>query len=608
MKVIATLWHALTPPERRQLAWLVPVAVLAAAFEVAGIAAIAPFLTLVGDPGAISDGGMLEWFYTRLAFDDERAFLVALGGLSLAVLIISNVVAAAATFLMQLRIEGWGRSLSTRLLQSYLRQPYTFFLRRNTSELGKNILSEVRNVVNGIISPLIQLIARGVSTLFVIALLVVLDPVLALVAMSAFAATYLLIYALARSRLNSIGQARVQANSGRFKLASEAMSVVKDLLLLRRTQHYVDSFERSADAYAGANVRYHLIAILPRYALETVAFGGVLLMVLSLLQSGRGLDHVLPIIGVYAFAAYRLMPALQAIFAAAASLRFNAPALEAVARELTSDQREDRPIDAAKSTEYHQSPLPVNASIELRNITFWYPGGREPVLKGLDLTIAARSTVGLVGPSGAGKTTVADLILGLFEPAGGTVSIDGQPLTEADLPRWQRTLGYVPQHIYLTDDTVAANIALGLPPNMVDREAVERAARTAQIHDFINAELPLGYDTVVGDRGIRLSGGQRQRIGIARALYQDPAVLVFDEATSALDGATEAGVMKAIEALKGSRTILIIAHRMTTVMACDDVALIEDGVVTASGTFTELLRSSRTFQRLAGKQHSGVVS
>jgi len=597
----------LTSGERHQFIWLIPLVVIAAAFEVAGIASIAPFLTLVGDPGAIAENDVLAWLYTRLSFPDEQAFLVALGGFSLAALVISNVVAAATSYIMQARIEDWGRSLSTRLLKAYLAQPYAFFLRRNTSELGKNILSEVRNVVNGIINPLIHLVARGVSTVFVIGLLVAVDPVLAVLTMAVFASAYWVIYTLTRARLSRIGEERVRANTYRFKFASEAMSVVKDLLLMRRTTHYVASFESSAREYAGANVRFHLISIIPRYALETIAFGGVLLMVLTLLRSGRGLDHVLPLIGVYAFAAFRLMPALQAVFAAATSLRYNSAALFSVAQELTVDATANSTSTAPVTPACDMAPLLVNDALEFRNITFTYPGSREPVLRGFDLSIAARSTVGIVGPSGAGKTTAADVVLGLLEPGSGEIVIDGHTLDAADIPRWQRSIGYVPQHIYLTDDTVAANIALGLPPKSVNRDAVERAARTAQIHDFIVTELPHGYDTIAGDRGIRLSGGQRQRIGIARALYQDPTVLVFDEATSALDGVTEAGVMSAIEALKGSRTIVIIAHRMTTVMACDLVVLVEDGVASASGTFASLLRSNTTFQRLAGEQKRGVA-
>ena len=286
------------------------------------------------------------------------------------------------------------------------------------------------------------------------------------------------------------------------------------------------------------------------------------------------------------------MPALPQIYQAATQLRVAGPALAALHQELSSFQ--------AANTQYlHLSPLPLTQAIRLNQVSYRYPNAPQPALKGIDLTIPAHSTVGFVGATGSGKTTAVDVILGLLEPQEGALNIDGQPITDTNRRQWQQTIGYVPQHIYLADDSVAANIAFGVNAEDIDQRAVERAAQIANLHEFVVEDLPQGYATTVGERGVRLSGGQSQRVCIARALYHNPRVLILDEATSALDNLTEQAVMEAIDALAHQKTIILIAHRLSTVKNCDQIVFLEQGAVKARGTFDELTKSNAQFRLMA---------
>ena len=318
---------------------------------------------------------------------------------------------------------------------------------------------------------------------------------------------------------------------------------------------------------------------------------------LYLLLRGSLLE-VMPMIGLYAFASYRLLPALGEIFGGIAKIRTSLAPLDNLHDELRQQ------AVAAGASRDEIEALPLRDRLEMRGVTFRYHPDQEPILAGFNLVVPANTSVAFVGATGSGKTTTIDILLGLLTPESGQILVDGAALTAEKLPQWQKSLGYVPQHIYLSDDTVAHNIAFGVPYHRVDRRAVERAARIANIHDFVVTELAEGYDRVVGERGIRLSGGQRQRLGIARALYHDPDVLVFDEATSALDNVTEVNVLQAVERLARTKTIIMIAHRLSTVRKCDRIFVLDKGRIVAQGSYDELLQSSPKFQAMA----SGAAS
>jgi ABC-type multidrug transport system fused ATPase/permease subunit len=348
-----------------------------------------------------------------------------------------------------------------------------------------------------------------------------------------------------------------------------------------------------------------VVSKLPKYALETIAFGGILLILLYSVRVSASISETLPMLSLFAFAGYRLLPRLSDLFAAAVQIRFNLPALQHLHEQLCADES-DEVVSQRPLTDVRSEGLELRHSLVLNNVSFTYEGAQEPALSDVNLEIRRNQTVGLVGRTGAGKTTLVDVILGLLDPTAGCLEADGSHLKGEGLQQWKRICGYVPQEIFLCDNSIRENIAFGIPEDEIDQSMVEQAARTAQIHELI-ARLPAGYDTVVGDRGVRLSGGQRQRIAIARALYNNPQVLILDEATSSLDGATEAAVMEVISKLGRAKTLIIIAHRLSTVRACDSIYLLQGGRCVANGTYDELVRDNPHFRLLAGLDDSHPI-
>jgi ABC-type multidrug transport system fused ATPase/permease subunit len=375
---------------------------------------------------------------------------------------------------------------------------------------------------------------------------------------------------------------------------------MKELMILGQAEAYQERFTKCSALYAKNQWVSAAIGQAPRYAIESIAFGSVILLVIYLLATHQDFSEALPLLALYAFTAYRLLPAFQQLFTSATAVRFNMASLEAVEDKLRATNRaqvlESNPKANSLTIE---TVKPLQQKIELRNLVFQYPNGAPPLLNNLNLTIPRHATVAIVGGSGAGKTTLVDIILGLLKPQSGSVLVDGTPITPRNVNAWQKHLGYVPQSVYLSDDTLAANIAFGVASGDQDIDRVEDAARIANLHDFVVSELPNGYETMVGERGVRLSGGQRQRIGIARALYSDPDILILDEATSALDSLTEDVVSEAIRDVFHKKTVIMIAHRLRTVRQADVIYLLENGSIADRGTYSDLLGRNDVFRRMA---------
>ncbi len=590
---LSKMLDLMTPEQRRRLILLVPAVTANALVQVIGIASIMPFLALVSSPESISENAILRWAYETLGFTSTGPFLVFVGVAVLVLMIGSNGFAAWTH--LKLMYFSWDMNhlLSVRMLKEYLYKPYVYYLNQNTSGLAKNILGEVKQAVSGYLVSGMTLVAQSLSALFILVLLVLVNPVLATVTFVFLGGSYFLVFGLMRRRLTDAGRRRSAADKQRYKAANEALLGAKEIKLLGKEQPFLKRFVRPSRNYGRAMAKQQVYALLPRYAFETLAFGGMLLIVLYLLVREQSMAGLLPTLGVYAFATYRLLPALQSIFGSVSSMRFSMTSVEILHADLeVSPPARGVDRDAVE-------PLPFRSRLELQDVTFAYPNAPRPVFKGFDLAVDARTSVALVGATGSGKTTAVDLLLGLLSPHEGRLVVDGVPVTDANLQSWQKNLGYVPQHIFLADDTVAANIAFGVPTKQIDRAAVEDAARKANIHDFIVEQLPDGYDTEIGERGIRLSGGQRQRLGIARALYDDPDVLVLDEATSALDNVTEDSVFHAVNEIGKTKTVVMIAHRISTIRGCDVIHLLSDGKIIARGTYEDLIERSPEFRTLA---------
>jgi len=631
----------LSRKEKRRLLLLLPLIALVGLFQVFSILSVLPFISVVSQPELIQTNSRLNWLYQTLGFTTTNNFLVFLGGVVLAFIVISNAIIALTNYLQIRFAAGVYQNLSLRLLGRYLYQPYVWFLGRNTAGLNKNILEEVNTFTDGVMVPGMQLLANAVVSSMILLLLLVVDWRLSLVVMCTLGGFYAIVYLAMRKRIKNVGQSKVEANRKKFKITAEAFGGIKDVKLMHKEAVFLGLYAQQSSRFARFKALNTAMQKIPPTALEIIAFGGILVIVLYLLLTRGNLDEAQPLIVLYAFAALRLKPSVQTIFTTSSMLRFN---LHSVA-ELYNDMQQkpsgdqshasgagasesgasdvensgspesgaalspvqvpahlngqDGKLQAPVTLPPLPKPLPFNQHIALQGLHFKYPDTNQWVINNLSLDIAVNTTIAFVGATGSGKTTLVDIILGLLAPAQGQVLVDGQALNQpANMPRWQQNIGYVPQHIFLTDDTVAHNIAFGVPPAQVNHEAVQQAARVAELHTFVQS-LPQGYSTIVGERGVRLSGGQRQRIGIARALYHDPALLVMDEATSALDGITEENIMSAIKRLSGQKTIIMIAHRLSTVQACDHIYFLEHGRIVDQGNYNSLIEGNEQFRAMA---------
>lgn len=561
--VLRKIWSLFTPPERRRAILMLALVVLMAFAETAGVLSIMPFLTVLGRPEVINDTAWLRKAFEVSGLPDARTFTIALGLVSIAIVIGASLFKTLTQHTLNRFVHFLRHSVSARLLAAYLRQPYAFFLVRNTAELNRNILSEADQLLFNLIQPLAQLIAQGMVLLAMVVLIVVYEPTTAIVIIAVVGGLYAAIYRLVRKRLSRIGAERMAANRERYQAASEALGGIKDVKVTQSAPIYAERFNRASREYSRHMATSDTLSQTPLYLVEATGYSGLILLALLLLMRSNDIAHVLPALGLYGFAAYRMLPAAQIMYRSFAKLRFSAPALDAIHRDL------------ALPGEVHPASgiaIVPKREIRLESIRFAYPGTLEkPVLEDFNLVIPANTTVGIAGKSGAGKSTLMDLLLGLLQPQAGTLRVDDIVIDATNVTDWQRSIGYVPQHIFLSDASVAENIAIGVPRHRIEMDAVKRAAKAAQIHEVIENELPAGYDTALGERGIRLSGGQRQRIGIARALYSDPPVLFFDEATSALDMETEESLNKAIDGLTGTRTIVLITHKEASLHGCDEL-------------------------------------
>ena len=583
--------------ERRNALKVLGVMVVGAFASAAMVGSVFPFLSVLADPRLIAENAVLSWAYRMGGFTSDYGFLVALGLGAIGVILAANLVLILQTWAVARYTQMRVHSISRRLLAHYLVQPYEQFLGRHSGDMSTNILSEAQQVVGQFLRPLAELISATLTVTAVVVTLLMVDPIVASIAIGSFAAIYGAVTVTTRRYVRRMGQRRAQANAGRFRMAGEALGGIKDVKLLGREAAYLDRFSGPSAEMAQAQIGVGVLAQAPRYAIQLVAFGGIIVLCLVLLdpeglQEREALGGILPLVGLLAFAGQRLMPELQKLYQSITQMTAGTAALDRVHADLTGGRhaRLDRSIPA---------PLGLRHALELEDVTYTYPNAERPGLRDIGLTIHAGERIGVVGASGAGKTTLADVVLGLLAPQAGTIRADGAEITPETLRAWQQTVGYVPQDIFLTDASLSENIALGLRPEEIDEAKVERAARIAQLHDFAMAELPDDYATLIGERGVRLSGGQRQRIGIARALYHDADLIVFDEATSALDNLTEREVMTSIDALPGDKTILMIAHRLSTVKVCDRIVVMDRGQVAGVGPWDELVSRNAAFRALA---------
>lgn len=588
------LYAILPESSKKGLFWVALISLITALFETVSVASILPFMALVMDPSIMDQYPAVKQLMSTIGIQSKQAELIAAGLLTIAVLGIGNGISATNLWVQTKYLAKTRRALAAELFAGYMRLPYSFHIQRDAASLLRVIGGDVDSALSGFLASLLLVVGKGLSALILIALIVTVNPLVALGSVLVLGGAYLIVYRIIRAKQSELGAKMVNASIVLGRTATEGLAGVKELRILGREVTASDQYSNTIKILTETNTSHIVATALPRYVIEIFAYAGIVAVTLVLVLKGDAAE-AMPSLALYALAGNRLVPTFQQLFAGAITIQYHTHAvdsLEADLKTVRTAQFVDLTLEAP--------PMTFKREISLKKVGFKYPTANRNALTDITLTIPQNQSVGLVGKTGSGKTTLADILLGLYPANEGTITIDHVPLTEENERAWRKRVGYVPQNVFLTNATIAQNIALGIPKELINHDDVARAAKMAQAQEFID-QLPDGFDTMVGERGVKLSGGQKQRLGIARALYHNPDVLVFDEATSALDGMTEDAVMQAVQSLSSDRTMILIAHRLRTIQACDRILMLDAGRIVADGKYDDLMATSEAFQKLAGQ-------
>ncbi len=564
--------------------------------EVLGITLIIPFISLLAHPEMIEKNAYLHKVYQLFAFHSFLQFMIVLDIVIILVFVIKNAVLLFLAFMQGRFILNKQTYVCTRLFKAYMLSPYSFYLQRNLGQFQEKLNKVSDLMQNGVLSILI-ILTEGLLVLCLFFVLLRTNPLLTSVAMAVLTGGLVLYFYFLKDNLRRWGQTSHHHSALVWQQVNQGLGSIKESKLLGKELFFVNSYRYHAQLVAAQQCKSELAARSPRLFIETTVVTLVMSSMAICLLSGQAPGTVFATISVFALVTLRLMPSLNRISSSWGGLKFFMPSFNAIYDDLIACEAFERQLRDRTTGE----PLVFREEIRMEDIVFYYEKTTTPSLDHVSLTIPKNSVVGFIGPSGAGKTTTVDIILGLLEPSSGKVKVDGVDI-HSHLRSWQVTIGYIPQVIYLCDDTIKSNIAFGLEAKEISDEKVWQCLRLAQLDGFVRS-LPQGIDTTVGEKGVRLSGGQRQRIGIARALYHDPQVLVMDEATAALDNETERLFMSALHDLSKDRTIIIIAHRLTTVQQCDKIFFLKDGRLISEGPYGELSNVCPEFRKMAGVGH-----
>lgn len=596
---VAMAIKILTYAERKKVIIVMIPVVFAALSSAMTIGSIMPFLSVLSDPNKLNDGGYISGLYQYFGKVPEYQFLLYLGLASVSVIIVSSIANLVRIYAVWKLTTLLIHSLSCRLLEVFLRKPYEFYLEGHTGDMATSVLSECEQLIMQVYKPVADLFASILTVLAIMGVVIFLSPVIALSAIILLGIVYFCTFGASRRVVQRLGRVRIQANNERYRIAGEALNGIKDVKILGREAGYLDRFEKPSQRIAAGRLKANVISEMPRYVVEAVSLSGIIILCLIMVKQSPSSEsfsagNIIPLLGVFAFAAQRLIPELQRSYAALNKLQYGAAGIHKIYSDLEN-------ISSLSEIVYEAPrPLRLNESLCAENIVHQYKGASRTTLSDVSFCIEQGERIGLVGGSGSGKTTLADVILGLLTLDSGRLLVDGVQITRDNVDAWRRSVGYVPQDIFLTAATVAENIALGVPLPEIDMQKVRKSADVANLSEIVDQDLPNGFKTKLGERGTRLSGGQRQRVGIARALYHDADLIIFDEATSALDNITEAEVVDAINRLPGTKTIIVIAHRLSTVRECDRIMVMDRGIISGFGTWNELLENNLSFRKLVG--------
>lgn len=585
------IYSLLDPSEKRSLWMLFFQAILNALFQTFSVISIFPFIAIVASPDLIQTNKYLSALYGYFNVESIPTFLMILGSIILVLIIVSN-----ASFIFMLKqqkkfIKKFHVSLSEKMLRLYLSQDYIFFVQNNSSDLSKRVLEDSRFIAEKLMISLLDFMVSAIMSISLLAMIIYVDPVLTLFVMAFIGLFYGAVFLFTKKSIHRLSYQKNDSLKGRHKAISETFGAAKEIKLSHLENIFTKNFVSIDERFAETISKLTLYTKVPSYALDVITFGGLMLIILYFLYTNGNITSALPILTLYALSAHRLKPQVQLMFSSVANFNFSRSALEVILNDFNT-------LKLNNNLEYNETvSFKEFNNISLKDIIYKYPSGISNVINDLNLDIDSNKTIALVGHSGSGKTTLVDLILGILKPKSGKIYVDNTEINEKNIRDWQKVIGYIPQHIFLFDDTIENNITLD-KSNPANTEKINRVIKMAGLAEFVE-QAPDGIKTIVGDKGVKLSGGQRQRIGIARALYKEPSLLIMDEGTSALDGITEDRVMNSIYELSGTITIIIIAHRLTTIRNCDVIHFMDKGKITQTGTYTQLLETNSDFSKMA---------
>ncbi|RBJ79154.1 ABC transporter ATP-binding protein [Pseudomonas sp. MWU12-2534b] len=593
ISLVRELIRLMLPEQRKKLLILQLFVVLMAMAEVIGIAAIGPFMAMVGNIELIESNTLINSIYIETGLSNPIDFLFFVGVAVLVFLAISAMVSTYTIWKLSYFAAKTGAEIGDSLYAYYLSRDFLFHSDTSSAQLTKQIATEVNRITDHLLQPLVQINARIIAAAFIALAIFFYNPFISIVGLIVFLFAYGLLFYIVRGKLARNGMLISKVSKERFSLMNEGFGAIKDVQLLGREKSFINKFKVSGKAFATAYGSSNGLYNMPRYFMEFVIYSGMVGLILVLLKMYKGdLSAILPVLAVFGLAAFKLLPSFQQIYSGLAQIKSNISAFDSIKKDLLSAR-----VSVGNKT-LNPQDIVIEGYVELKDVYFKYPSKNSSTLCGISLKFPVNSVVGIVGPSGSGKSTLIDMLLGLISPDEGEFCVGGKCIEKNNIRSWQNLLGYVPQSIFLTEGTIVENIAFGVEEDSIDFKKVEKALKLASLDQWVE-NLPDGYLTKVGERGVQISGGQRQRLGIARALYNDADFLFFDEATSALDGVTEKMIMEAIDGFSSKKTIVMIAHRLNTVKNCDFIFMIDRGKLVDQGTYEYLLANNPYFKSMA---------
>lgn len=593
---LKSLFSLLNKQQKRRIYLLQVLFLVSAVAQIATIGSVAPFIALISTPEILETSDTFKFIYELSPAETYYQFLIFYSAMVCVVIFVGNLISAIVLWYSFRVTINTGAELQRQLFKQYMANQFIYFMRNSGSFMIAKINAQIPRIIYMVLQPLMQLISQFFIVTLIIVTLFVVDPVLSLITAAIVATIYCLIFLTVRKKTMAAGEITTLVNEKKLAILQESIKGIRDVKLLHVEKWYEEQLDQTTRAGLNANSYVALAGDLPRFIVETVIFLAIVGLALYLLISQGSTSSIVQTLSFYAMAGYKILPAAQQMYKSLTALRTHSKVVDRVRDEfIASAKTALYDTDNAASTKGER--LSFSNKFEMKEVTYTYPGETQPAIKNLDMTINANSLVAFVGESGAGKSTVANLVCGLISNGSGEITIDGIPLENSNVRAWQRNIGYIPQSVFLINDTITKNITFGIPDDEIDIERVKVAAKKANIDAFIET-LQDGYETVVGENGDLLSGGQKQRLAIARALYKNPSVLIMDEATSALDNITERNILAEIQKLSKSMTVIMIAHRLSTVERCDNIFIFGEGKVAEQGTYDELLVKSAYFKEL----------